>query len=281
MRLAVNGGTPIEDQDSLVILADKTFQPGSVDYDGAIAASYSAARSYSAETADLWTAAVEPFMTQAGAATVLDLGCGTGRFANLFSERFQARVIGLDPAVAMLRAATKAAERANLFYAVARGEQIPLRDASCDLAWLSQVIHHIMDRKACARELRRVLKPGGYVLIRGAFADRLDAFPTLLRFFPGTREFMLQFPTVEQVLADFRYAGFFLEKAERVRQKTCDNLAEFAERTRLRADSTLSLLADEEFEQCQSALEQAAREEPPEPVVEIIELLALRTPPRK
>jgi SAM-dependent methyltransferase len=257
---------------------DKIFQPGSVDYDGAIAATYSAARSYSAETADLWTAVVEPFITQAGAATVLDLGCGTGRFANLFSERFQARVIGLDPAVAMLRAATKAAERANLFYAIARGEQIPLRDASCDLAWLSQVIHHITDRKACARELRRVLKPGGYVLIRGAFADRLDAFPTLLCFFPGTREFMLQFPTVEQVLADFRSAGFSLEKAERVRQKTCDNLAEFAERTRLRADSTLSLLADEEFQQCQSALEHTACKEPPEPVIEIIELLVLKAP---
>ena len=259
-------------------MPDKIFQPGSVDYEGTIAATYSAARSYSAETADLWTAAVEPFITQAGAATVLDLGCGTGRFSNLFAERFQAQVIGLDPALAMLHSATKAAARANLCYAVARGEEIPLRDACCDLAWLSQVIHHITDRKACARELRRVLKPGGYVLIRGAFADRLDAFPTLLRFFPGTREFMLQFPTVEQVLVDFRHAGFSLEKAERVRQKTCDNLAEFAERTRLRADSTLSLLNDDEFERCQSALERAAREEPPQPVIEIIELLVLSAP---
>jgi SAM-dependent methyltransferase len=257
-------------------VASKTFQPGSVDYDGAIAASYSAARSCSAETAALWTAVVEPFITPAPPATVLDLGCGTGRFSNLFAERFQARVIGLDPALAMLRAATKARECDNLFYTAARGEEIPLRDACCDLAWLSQVIHHITDRKACARELRRVLRPGGHVLIRGAFADRLDAFPTLLRFFPGTREFMLQFPTTEQVLADFRSAGFSLEKAERIRQKTCDNLAEFAERTRLRADSTLSLLSDAEFERCQAELERAAHDEPPEPVIEIIELLVLR-----
>jgi SAM-dependent methyltransferase len=252
------------------------FQPGSVDYDGAIAANYAAARSCSVETASLWTAIVEPFITQARPATVLDLGCGTGRFSSLFAERFQARVIGLDPAVGMLRTATGGPDRDNLFYAAARGEELPLRDACCDLAWLSQVIHHIVDRPACTRELRRVLKRGGHVLIRGAFADRMDAFPTLLRFFPGTRAFMLQFPAVDQVLAEFRAAGFSVERVQRVRQKTCDNLAEFAERTRLRGDSTLALLTDAEFEQCQSRLELAAREEPPEPVIEIIELLVLR-----
>jgi len=221
---------------------------------------------------------VEPFIRHAHPATVLDLGCGTGRFSALFAERFQARVIGLDPSAAMLRRARQGSDRHNLFYAAARGEQLPLRDACCDLAWLSQVIHHIADRRACARELRRVVKRGGYVLIRGAFGDRMDAFPTLLRFFPGTRDFMLQFPTVEQVVADFISAGFSLESIERVRQKTCDNLAEFAERTRLRADSTLSLLTDAEFERCQAKLERAARDEPPEPVIEVIELLVLRAP---
>jgi ubiquinone/menaquinone biosynthesis C-methylase UbiE len=257
---------------------EKHFQPGSVDYDGAIAANYAAARSCSAETAALWTGIVEPFITHARPATVLDLGCGTGRFSSLFAERLPARVIGLDPAVSMLRTAAKSGDRENLFYAVARGEAIPLREACCDLAWLSQVIHHIADRQACARELRRVLKRGGHVLIRGAFADRMDAFPTLLRFFPGSRNFVLQFPTVEQVLTDFLSAGFSVGRVQRVRQKTCDNLAEFAERTRLRGDSTLRLLSDTEFERCQSALELAAREEPPEPVIEIIELLVLHAP---
>lgn len=178
----------------------------------------------------------------------------------------------------MLRAATQGPDRENLFYAAARSEQLPLSDSCCDLAWISQVIHHIPDREACARELRRVLGRGGYVLIRGAFADRLDGFPTLLRFFPGTRTIMTQIPTVEQVLASFRSAGFTVEELRRVPQKTCDNLAEFAERTRLRADSTLSLLSDAEFERCQAALERAAREEPPAPVIEIIDLLVLRAP---
>ena len=48
---------------------------------------------------------------------------------------------------------------------------------------------------------------------------------------------------------------FSLESAQRVRQKTCESLREFAARTKLRADSTLILLPDLEFEACQTALE--------------------------
>ena len=259
-------------------MAERPFQPGSIDYDGTIASNYAAARSFSAETASLWTAIVEPFITRAHPATVLDLGCGTGRFSALFAARFEARVIGLDPAVAMLQAATQSAGSDNLFYAAARSEQLPLADCCCDLAWLSQMIHHVRDREACARELRRVLRRGGHVLVRGAFADRLDGFPTFLRFFPGTRAIMSQFPTTPQVQAAFRSAGFSVVEQRRVPQRSCNNLAELAERTRLRADSTLSLLSDAEFEQCQATLERAAREEPPAPVIETIDLLVLRAP---
>jgi SAM-dependent methyltransferase len=39
-------------------------------------------------------------------------------------------------------------------------------------AWLSVVVHHLADLPAAAEELRRVLVPGGRVLIRGAFPGR-------------------------------------------------------------------------------------------------------------
>ena len=257
-------------------MTERPFQPGSIDYSGRIATNYAAARGLSDETASLWTAIVEPFIKGAHPATVLDLGCGTGRFSSLFAESLQARVIGLDPALAMLRAATQGEDRDNLFYAAARSEQLPLADGCCDLAWLSQMIHHVRDREACARELRRVLRRSGHVLIRGAFADRLDGFPAFLRFFPGARSIMMQFPTTGQVQAAFRSAGFSIEERRRVPQRSCSNLGELAERTRLRADSTLSLLRDAEFEQCQANLERAAREEPPAPVIETLDLLILK-----
>jgi SAM-dependent methyltransferase len=259
-------------------VTERPFQPGSIDYSGRIATNYAAARGLSDETADLWAAMVEPFIAETHPATILDLGCGTGRFSSLFGERLRARVIGLDPAVAMLRAAAQSEDRDNVFYAAARSEQLPLGDCCCDLAWLSQMIHHVRDRDACAHELQRVLRRGGHVLIRGAFADRLDGFPAFLRFFPGARSIMMQFPTTDQVQGVFRTAGFSIEEQRRVPQRSCSNLAELAERTRLRADSTLSLLPDAEFERCQAALERAACEEPPTPVIEIIELLVLSLP---
>lgn len=79
---------------------------------------------------------------------------------------------------------------------------------------------------------------------------------------------MLQFPTTEQVLDGFSSAGFWLEEVQRVPQKT--------ERVRLRVDSAMSLLPDAEFEQCHAALGRTARDQPPEPAIEIIELLVLK-----
>jgi len=259
-------------------MAQETFQSGLIDYNAGIAVGYPAARTLSAETAATWTAILAQFVPTSYLATVLDLGCGTGRFSALFAERFAAFVIGLDPSVDMLQAARHGAARDNLLYAAARAESLPLADSSCDLAWLSQVIHHIADREACARELRRVVRPGGHVLIRGAFGDRLDGYPAFLRFFPETYAIMKRFPTLDQVSAVFRGAGFAAEGVRTVPQKTCANLAEFAARTSLRADSTLALLPDAEFEKCQAALECAAREEPPTPVIETIDLLIFRAP---
>lgn len=260
-------------------MTEKAFQPGSVTYDGGIASNYPAARAFSPETAATWTAILEPFLAHSYPSTVLDLGCGTGRFSALFAERFEARVIGLDPAFAMLRAATQGAARSNLFYAAARSGHLPLADASCDLAWLSQMIHHVADREACAHELRRVLRRGGHVLIRGAFGDRLDGFPDFFSFFPGARSIAAQFPTLDQVIADFRSGGFSFDRLQTVPQKSCGSLMELAERTRLRADSTLLLLPDAEFEKCQAALERAAlSEQTPAPVIEILDLLVLRAP---
>jgi SAM-dependent methyltransferase len=258
------------------------FKPGLIRYDTDIASNYPTARAFSADTAAAWTAILEPFMARSRPSTMLDLGCGTGRFSALFAERFQARVIGLDPAFAMLRAATHSVARPNLFYAVARSEYLPLADASCDLAWLSQVIHHVFDREACAHELQRVVRPGGHVLIRGAFGDRLDGFPDFFRFFPGARSIAAQFPTLDQVVADFHSAGFSFDRLQAVPQKSCVSLMELAERTRLRADSTLLLLSDAEFETCQAALERAARsEEASAPIIESLDLLVLRAPSRR
>lgn len=53
---------------------------------------------------------------------------------------------------------------ANLFFVCGRGEQIPLRSSSMDVVFSSYVFEHIADRAAAAREVARVLRPGGVAI---------------------------------------------------------------------------------------------------------------------
>lgn len=253
------------------------FEPGVVAYEGDLPSKYPRARMLSNETADTWSNVLKPFLTRFRCPTVLDLGCGTGRFSTLIAKRFGAKVIGLDPSMAMLQNALKGAGDGGISYAAAQAERLPLSTSSCDLVWISQVVHHIRDRRACAAELHRILRPKGITLIRGTFGDRLDGFPTLFKFFPGSRQLTARFPTIPAIVETFEVEGFVLQGSQRVRQKTCHSLREFAERTKLRADSTLLQLPDQEFHTCQTALEEAAScERVPSPVIETIELLILR-----
>jgi len=253
-----------------------TFQAGGIDYDE-IAPRYSAARSMSAETADTWAKMMGSFLPNSEPVTVLDLGCGTGRFTALIAERFPVRVIGVDLSFGMLHRAASDVKQGDVYFSAASAESLPLQDNCCDFVWMSQVIHHVVDRQACARELHRVVKPDGVVLVRGTFGDRLESCPTYFRFFPTARVIASQVPTIPDVLQTFRAAGFRLAAFQSVSQKTCNSLRELADRTRLRADTTLVLLSDAEFQRCQSELERAAaKERTPEPVIETVDVLILR-----
>jgi len=255
----------------------RRFSPGAIDYDGVISANYRAGRALSSETAETWLSVVKPFVETAQPLIILDLGAGTGRFAELFAKSFSVQVIAVEPSRGMLDTAAGSQGSPRIAYVAGTAENLPLGDKSCDVAWLSQVFHHIRDRRACARELRRVLRPGGRVLIRGAFADRLDGFPTLFRFFPSTCLVCEDLPTTNQATAIFDAEGFTFEADRRIQQQTCAGLREFAERTRQRADTALALISDEEFAQGLAALEgAAAQERETSPVLETLDLLVFR-----
>jgi len=158
----------------------------------------------------------------------------------------------------------------------AAGEALPLASGSCDAAWLSTVIHHLRDREACARELRRVLRPGAPVLIRSSFPGRHERI-TVFRYFPGASRVASGFPSVEEIAEVFRRAGFRRESLEGVPQISAPDLATALAHARLRADSTLAPLPDEEFEAGIAALERdVAAGASPGPVVDFIDLLVLR-----
>ncbi|MCB9898446.1 MAG: methyltransferase domain-containing protein [Planctomycetes bacterium] len=95
----------------------------------------------------------------------VDLGCGTGILLDRLAGRF-ARVVGLDSSQEMLDGYV-AGPTARGAVILLRGDmtQLPLRDASCDVVLCRSALHHMDDEVAVLREMRRVLKPGGSLVL--------------------------------------------------------------------------------------------------------------------
>jgi ubiquinone/menaquinone biosynthesis C-methylase UbiE len=234
-----------------------------VDYDKQ-SANYDAGRTLPDEAIALWMVTAR---RHAGdAEVVLDLGAGTGRFTKALAEAFDARVIAIEPSAGMRdRAAPK-----DLNVIGGRAEELPLRDASIDVAWLSNVIHHLDDMPKAAAELRRVVN--GSVLLRGAFGD--TDVPSLFRFFPASRAVVTSFPKSHDTIEIFRDAGFSSFYKERVTEVIARNLAEMVPRIRMRADTALQLISDEDFAAGLAELEVAATKED-DPVTVPTDLLVI------
>jgi ubiquinone/menaquinone biosynthesis C-methylase UbiE len=98
----------------------------------------------------------------AAAATVLDLGCGTGALAGSFAAR---GYVGVDMELPYLwRAADK--HPAHRFLSM-DGRALALRSMTFDVVVIGGVIHHLADRDAAAflAEARRVLRPTGQLVL--------------------------------------------------------------------------------------------------------------------
>lgn len=98
--------------------------------------------------------------------SVLDIGCGDGTFAFELARR-GARVTGIDASQAMIDAAQARAVRdhADVSFAVATSEQLPYAAAQFDVVTAITVLCFIDDARPVFREIARVLRPGGRLVI--------------------------------------------------------------------------------------------------------------------
>jgi malonyl-CoA O-methyltransferase len=100
--------------------------------------------------------------------TVLDIGCGSGRYMLHALRRGAARAHGVDLSPEMLAHADAAMDtyRSIADIALAQGSltALPLPDAMADLTICALVVGHLEDLPQALAELRRVTRPGGTLL---------------------------------------------------------------------------------------------------------------------
>jgi ubiquinone/menaquinone biosynthesis C-methylase UbiE len=102
--------------------------------------------------------------------SVLDVGCGTGTLAIAATRHVQPTgvVHGIDASPEMIARATRKTAKvgASAIFQVAAAEQLPFPDGNFDVVLSTLMLHHLprKTRQQCATEIRRVLKPGGWVL---------------------------------------------------------------------------------------------------------------------
>ncbi|MDH5511134.1 MAG: class I SAM-dependent methyltransferase [Nitrospinota bacterium] len=105
-----------------------------------------------------------------GNETILDAGCGSGFYAIKLAHKVeQGKVIGVDSSPEMLAAFKRRANKAIVAELTEAREgditALPMDADSVDRAFCAMVWHHIPDSLSAAREMHRVLKPGGVVVV--------------------------------------------------------------------------------------------------------------------
>lgn len=97
------------------------------------------------------------------ARSVLDLGCGDGLYLPALAAR-GANVWGVDRSAVALERASRAHPGAQLRQ-VGPDERIPLDDNAVERVWCCDTLEHVVDTQTVLSEVRRVLRPGGRLLV--------------------------------------------------------------------------------------------------------------------
>jgi ubiquinone/menaquinone biosynthesis C-methylase UbiE len=193
---------------------------------------------------DMWMERIAAALGRHPISTIIDLGCGTGRFTDALAKRFGADVIGIDPSERMLAQARAKPVSAGVKFLKGSGEEIPCPTASADLVFSSMAFHHFHSPGQVAVECCRVLREAGLVCVRNSTRNGTSPYE---RYFPNYRRSLDKLPAAVEITSAFTESGFTQRSHEAVAHMMAVNARDLAEKAAVRADTTLQRLSDEDF----------------------------------
>jgi len=175
---------------------------------------------------------------------VLDVGCGTGRFAAWLVDEHHARVWGVDREPKMIEVAQARGSRVR--FKLAEAERLPFKDEWFERVTTQLVIHHL-DRPRAFAQIHRVLASGGRY---GCLTFDPDYFDrgTFVQYFPS----MLQpdrarFPDEAALRTELTAAGFAEVRVLREPNDYAMTREHALEHMRTRSLSTFDFVPDDEW----------------------------------
>jgi len=104
---------------------------------------------------------------------ILDVGTGSGDFIEVLQDVFpNAQITGVDPDTESLQEATK--KYPAFSFKEMSAENLEFADNSFDLASISMALHHLPNIQSSLKEIQRIVKPGGWIIVNELFSDNLN-----------------------------------------------------------------------------------------------------------
>jgi ArsR family transcriptional regulator len=123
-----------------------------------------------------WKGVAEALLRLIPPMVIADLGAGEGAFALLLAQRAK-KVIAVDTSAKMIEVGREQAQRhgmSNVEYRLGDMEEVPIDDASVDLVFFSQSLHHALHPERAVHEAWRILMPGGRIVILDLAKHRFE-----------------------------------------------------------------------------------------------------------
>lgn len=193
--------------------------------------------------------------------TVLEIGCGTGNYADILQRHTAANVHGVDPSSGMLTSAQR--KNPHLILKQANVTALPYANSAFDFVYMVDVIHHISDLDRMFSEIKRVLNPGATACIVTQSHAQIDARP-ITRFFPETAVVdKHRYPSIAAIIAHAEVQNLqCVKRDERFAGEPVEIDDEFLALVRAKGYSMLHLISDSDYEVGLGMLERALADGP-------------------